>query len=136
MNASGEMLEGFEHTPFTMEIKNADSIEGLHSIIKKINLENNCTKGNVIDIQLGSKQHDSSMGTFSTMIFSIPKGAVAETQAEFIGRERDTLKSFAAWNDMRNTYVKERWSENNKEELNDEENELVAKLIDVEGAPI
>lgn len=136
MDAGGKTLEGFEHTPFTMEIKNADSIEGLHNIIKKINLDHNCTKGNVIDIQLGSKQHDSSMGTFSTMIFSIPKGAVAETQAEFIGRERDTLKSFAAWNNMRNTYVKEQWSQNNKEELNDEETDLVSKLVDVEGAPV
>ena len=135
MDENGSPVEGLKHIPFTMEITNFDSIKGLDEVIGKINKKYNCTKGNVVDIHLGSERHEGSL-PFSTMLFSIKKDAVPETLAEFISRERDTLISFSDWTKMRNTYVTDQWSRHNKEELNSEEETLVSQLVNIEGAAI
>ena len=94
-----------------------------------------CTKGNVVDIRLDSIRHEGSI-PYSTMTFSIKEEEKADTLAEFISRERETLHSFNDWIRTQNSYVTEQWSKLNKEELNSEEETLVSQLVNIEGAAI
>jgi len=135
MDETGKAIEGLDNIPFTMEITNAQSKKALNDIIHKINKKYECTKANVVDIRLDSIRHEGSIA-FSTMSFSIKEEEKADTLAEFISRERETVHSFTDWIKMRNTYVTEQWSKLNKEELNSEEETLVSQLVNVEGAAI
>ena len=135
MDETGKAIEGLDNIPFTMEITNAQSKKALNDIIHKINKKYECTKANVVDIRLDSIRHEGSIA-FSTMSFSIKEEEKADTLAEFISRERETVHSFTDWIKMRNTYVTEQWAKLNKEELNSEEETLVSQLVNVEGAAI
>ena len=135
MDENGKAIEGLDNIPFTMEITNAQSKKALNDIIHKINNKYECTKANVVDIRLDSIRHEGSIA-FSTMSFSIKEEEKADTLAEFISRERETLHSFNDWVRTQNSYVTEQWSKLNKEELNSEEETLVSQLVNVEGAAI
>jgi len=135
MDENGKAIEGLDNIPFNMEITNAQSKKELNNIIQEINKKYGCTKGNVVDIRLDSIRHEGSI-PYSTMTFSIKEEEKADTLAEFISRERETLHSFNDWVRTQNSYVTEQWSKLNKEELNSEEETLVSQLVNVEGAAI
>ena len=129
MNSNGESIEGYDREiPFILDIKNNTSIKELDATVRSL------SKRGVLPIahaiELGSEAHSMPTGaTFARMTFTV------KDKADLVEEDSKTFQSFLDWIEWSNNFVLTKWEENNKQTMDDDA-DLVAEFVDVEGAAV
>ena len=129
MNSNGESIEGYDREiPFILDIKNNTSIKELDATVRSL------SKRGVLPIahaiELGSEAHSMPTGaTFATMTFAV------KDKVDLVEEDSKTFQSFLDWIEWSNNFVLTKWEENNKQTMDDDA-DLVAEFVDVEGAAV
>ena len=135
LNEDGIEVEGYnDEIPFILDIKNKDSIKALNEVLKqiredsKIPIEAKLLKRS---ITLGSKV-ETVPATYATILFNKVK------EVDLQDEDSKTFESFQEWIKWSDGYVLDRWKENNRQELDEDEAELVDAFVghDIEGAAV
>lgn len=129
LDENGEPIEGYDApVPFSMDLKNTDSIKALDAAIKVIG------RKNLLPIQhtlvMGGEERKLPTGnTFAVSTF----GAGANTG--LLPGDDDTLRNFFEYIEYMNTKVLEAWADANTDSgLSSDEVDLVNQFVNVEEA--
>ena len=135
LNEDGIEVEGYnDEIPFILDIKNKDSIKALNEVLKKIREDSKIpieAKLLKRSITLGSKV-ETVPATYATILFNKVK------EVDLQDEDSKTFESFQEWIKWSDGYVLDRWKENNRQELDEDEAELVDAFVghDIEGAAV
>ena len=128
MDANGEPLDiEVVDVPFVFEIKNRDSLKAIDDAF------NGLKRKNVLpimgNITLGYEVKTTPTGV-SYGVITTEVGTTVELKSE----DQEMLRNFMEYIEYVNGYILRKWSEANVEGISDDDADLVAGLVDIQGA--
>lgn len=128
VDEQGNPVDGHDSfVPCIMEVRSTQGSKNLTEGIASI------TRKNLLAIQyslilateISTKADGGEIGTLTAKL-----GNPTEVTSE----DQETLRNFFDYISRTNTYILDKWKENNREELSDEDSDLVASIVNVEDA--
>jgi hypothetical protein len=128
MDSNGEPLDiEVVDVPFVFEIKNRDSLKAIDDAF------NGLKRKNVLpimgNITLGYEVKTTPTGV-SYGVITTEVGTTVELKSE----DQEMLRNFMEYIEYVNGYILRKWSEANVEGISDDDADLVAGLVDIQGA--
>lgn len=128
MDANGEPLDiEVVDVPFVFEIKNRDSLKAIDDAFNALKRKNVLPiMGNVtLGYEVKTTPTGINYGVVTTEV-----GTTVELQSE----DQAMLRNFMEYIEYVNGYILRKWSEANVEGISDDDADLVAGLVDIQGA--
>jgi len=128
MDANGEPLEiEVVDVPFVFEIKNRDSLKAIDDAFNALKRKNVLPiMGNItLGYEVKTTPTGINYGVVTTEV-----GTTVELQSE----DQAMLRNFMEYIEYVNGYILRKWSEANVEGISDDDADLVAGLVDIQGA--
>lgn len=126
IDALGKEVTGYdEELPFSMSLRNTDSIKSVDAIISAITSKKFLPIEHTIELK-GKKELLPTGGTYAVVLASL--GSKVDMKAE----DSDTLNSFLDYISRGNEYVLKVWDEKQEDVISAADAELVGEFIDVE----